>query len=292
MTRHIGWPEKVNTIKRQITDPCDAPFTVYLETFFRALLRMFIAYFAFDLTQIITGFVAERYHLGYTRGGPHGGRSKKKRGHHVSHSRFTKWLNFDPWDWIGRKVGGWFRVEGEVTGVVLHHFWQIFTIEQEIAYKFFVVELVADFFYNWSSFLAETYYCQATFYPILYATGGYSLEGQSQDTSPVLVPDIHKARGAVSYDLFGGTIGNMPFIVSFWCAGQPYALDPCDVALVRLYNLVTGTVLAESVASTGGGSASASAEVPANTPVGWGVHVEGGYYEINESGVTMLGTGS
>ena len=181
MPRHPRSIDKWNYIVDFFTDPCDAPFSIYVKTLYPAVMEALVTYYAIDVMQIFTSFVAPGGGPKGARGGRHGGGYKdpdverRKRGNgrggvRTWSKRWRVWTGFDPSDWLGSKAAEFFQ--GGTRGITpgVSTMWNLYGLEQRAVYWIFLAELVEQFFYKWSSGVAASFYCQEQYRPWCLAT--------------------------------------------------------------------------------------------------------------------------
>jgi hypothetical protein len=206
--------DKINFIIKAIFDPCDAPLTVYVETALPALLEAFITYYLLDFSQIFTSFVTPSKAIGRARSRRKGGMGSKA-GRKGKKGIVSKVIGLDPSDEIGKNLPGAERVRGRVvTGGVIH-MWQVFGVIERINYWWFVLSIVIDFFFNWFSGLAKTFYCEHQ---------GSAMLVVDRETLPMIggagwlatsLFNIQKIRGEIEWFGNNGVIGPLPFTAVF-----------------------------------------------------------------------------
>ena len=181
MPRHPEFGEKINYVIELVTDACDAPFSVYVKTLYPAVMEALVMYYAIDVMQMFTGFVAPGGPLKPTRGGPHGGWSEdpdvkrrgrgKGRGAKRTWSKTWRvWSGFDPSDWLGSTAAKAFQGGSRNITPGVSTLWNVYGLEQRAVYIVFMAELIEQFFYKWASGVAESFYCQEQYRPWCLAT--------------------------------------------------------------------------------------------------------------------------
>lgn len=153
--------EKWNYILELVTDPCDAPFQIYAESFLDALLDCLIFYYAFDPVQFFTGWVRPRQALKGARGASHKRGNDKKRKRGGRGSAAGRAFGFDPSDWAGRNApGGEDLSKRQIPGGAKYA-WTFYDGIQRAQYWFMIYDLFEDGFYRWAAGVAMSEYCQS-----------------------------------------------------------------------------------------------------------------------------------
>lgn len=193
--KHPKGNDKINYIIDFFTDMCDAPYTIYLRTLYPALMEALITYYELDAVQIFTRFVKPPNLYKHLRGSPHG-RGNRKRGGPRTYRHFWKsWTGFDPNNAIGDaiKVDDGLDVRGVTPGVST--LWHLYDVEQRVLYWIMLYEITEQFFYRWSSSVAESYYCQAQYRPICIAYAADDGNLGIVPETPSMIEGVIKARG-------------------------------------------------------------------------------------------------
>jgi hypothetical protein len=222
---------RLNFVWRQIIDPCDAPFTVWIWCFWPAFKKLLIAWFALDLKQIFRTMLRPKYRALSVRSRRHlggGEKGKRGRGKRIKLNPFS----YDPNDVIGGTLNpydghpGFGPAPGELW------FWSALEIFERVAYYWMVLDLGTDFLYNWASGVSETKYCHARDDAVLTASNpGYPLLGIfGWDAVGTL--DAEKQRKVLFFNGFGAALefGPGAALLTFSFAntdGQPGAWIEC-----------------------------------------------------------------
>lgn len=240
MARHPNAIDKINYVIDFVADMCDAPFTVYVETFFPALLELILSYYALDLMQILTSFARPAKALARSRRGPHGAGQRKRGRPKTRSGRWARWLTYDPYDDLGRRLGGLTDLPGrEVSGGVIH-FWQLFDILQRIAYWYFVLELTTQFFYKWFSGVNKSFYCQRQRNAWLAAHGDDQTRTGLLNPWPTLCPTIDKIRGPISWNIVAGTYAGTNATFGFSAGFRSIGPIPATFCELVVINTLSG----------------------------------------------------
>lgn len=192
-----GVLERLNYISSFFFDPCDAPFTLYVETMLPALLEAAILWYSPVPDEIFTAWARPSKAMGRRRSGRKGARGSKA-GRWGKNNKLMRIVNFDTNEFIGKRLPG-AELLGEATlnrGTMF--LWRIFGYLQLLGLVWLIWEVVSGFFAKWFSLLYETEYCRATGVAVLdsYSTG-YSISNIVENNG-FLALNIQKQRGPIS----------------------------------------------------------------------------------------------
>lgn len=165
---------RLNTITKFVADPCDAPFTVYVETLWPALLEALITYYMLDLKNIIAGFARPSKAIGRQRGMKKGRRGYKA-GRKTKRGILRRALGFDPSDSLGKYFGGFFGMQDRRVSAGIVTLWIAEGLIERLLFWLLIMEIGIQFFYRWSSLLLETRYCREQHLGVLLVEGGTNL---------------------------------------------------------------------------------------------------------------------
>lgn len=185
---------KINYVLNFWMDMCDAPYSLYLRTLYPALMEAVWTYYKPDLVQIFTAYVRPLGMYKTARGGPHGGGNRKRKNTKAWNRYWRKFTNFDP----SNKLGRWlpfdpdWRVRSPTRGVIT--LWNLYDVEQRVAYWIMIYEVVEQFFYNWANGVANSYYCQQQYRPWLFATSADDGNLGVLPETPIVIETVVKAR--------------------------------------------------------------------------------------------------
>lgn len=205
MPRHPRSLDKWNYIKAFYFDACDAPISIYITTLFPAIMEALMTYYAVDMVQIFTGFVSPGGGLKGRRGGKHnpgggmeGGYDKEMRrrrgGKRTWSQRWRVYTGFDPWDWIGRKGGEFFGLGGRPVTPGVTTMWNVYGLEQRVAYYMMFAEITEQFFYKWASGVAQSEYCDAQYRPWCFGRSASQGNFGILDQTPCVIDEVVKMR--------------------------------------------------------------------------------------------------
>lgn len=164
LQRWVGFEEspefdvKVNTIVDFWSNPCNAPWTVYLETLYPALGHMFIALVDTSLLDIARSYLRPRG--GLTRG------PRRKKGRRRGRIRGIP----DTADLFARMIPGATVWQGMEYGANTRFLWQIDGIIQRGLWYWLVMDATTDGFYWWAQGIKEEGFCKPTNRAGLFAT--------------------------------------------------------------------------------------------------------------------------
>ena len=141
--------DKVNYVIDAWSEPCEAPWFIYVETLKPALITAFITLITFGWDDVARGFFRPRG-LGPRRTGKRKGKWAKRI------PRFPEIGNT-----IGANIPGADSVKGWKWNSAGKTLWRIDTISQAVLFAWLVVDVTIDLAYNWTSLLYNTHWCQA-----------------------------------------------------------------------------------------------------------------------------------
>lgn len=190
---------QINYVMRLWEDPCDAPWTVYIETALPAALELYISLATFGALDVVRAAAQP----GRGRGGAHGRRGSRSRGRGKSRSgglgRIAGALT-SPGESLGAKIGSEAGIRGRSVSQGVSHMWAIDGVIQRGLWAWMVADLASDFAANWTSNLYNTKFCQAKDDAVVYVedngAGALAIQGWvgSVWADPV------KQRGPVGYN--------------------------------------------------------------------------------------------
>ena len=196
-----GVLQRLNYVADFLFDPCDAPFTLYVETMLPALLEAAILWYSPVPDEIFTAWARPSRAMGRLRSARKGTRGSKS-GRKGPKTRLGKIIAFDTNEFIGKRLPG-AELLGEATLFRGTFFlWRIFGALQLLGFIWLVWEVISGFWVKWFSLLYETEYCQASAMVIFDGRGTGTLIGEG--LNPLQAPIIEKQRGPVSYSLGSG----------------------------------------------------------------------------------------
>lgn len=183
-----GWPQtkppvpddiddRVQFALHFLTDACDAPITVYMEAFRDAFTELVISWFEIDLKNIMTAYLRPQNYVIERRFLRHwGGGEKKKRP--TSWEKVWEASGIDPNEWLGEHLWGGDEVRARKVPPFAGWLWAIEGVIERLLFYFFVLDIVTQFAYRWSSSIVYSEYCAAQADAVFYGTcGPYPLQG-------------------------------------------------------------------------------------------------------------------
>lgn len=206
--------KKWNYIRDFFADHCDAPLTVYAEAAFPAALNALISYYQVDPVEIFTGYFRPDGGQKGKRGGSHatGGsrRGKGSKGAGV----FKKAMGFDPNEWIAKKLPGADEMSKRQVPGGATAGWAVYGAIQRAQYWMMVYEITEDFFYEWTSGVASSIYCQNQFASVLFAISRNQGHFGLLYETPLVMNEILKRRNITYADGNGVLPGIRQYHVS------------------------------------------------------------------------------
>lgn len=161
---YVGWEDspdidvKVNTIVDFWSNPCNAPYSVYIETLYPALGRMFLVIIDTSLLDIARSYLRPRE--GLTRG--HNRKKGRRRG------RIPRIP--DTADMFARMIPGAKAFEGMEYGANTKFLWQVDGIIQRGLWYIVFVDATTEGLYYWAQGIKEEKFCQPTNRPGIFLT--------------------------------------------------------------------------------------------------------------------------
>lgn len=145
-----GYFDKVNYVIDAWSQPCDAPWFIYVETMGPAALKAFITLLTFGWDDVVRGFWRPR--------GLNSRRTRKRKG---------KWARRIPrfpeiGEEIGKRIPGADEVKGRKWGCGGRNLWRIDTAMQRGMFYWLVADVTIDFGFEWTSLLYATEWCKAS----------------------------------------------------------------------------------------------------------------------------------
>lgn len=231
--------DKVNFVIDSWASPCEAPWYIYVETLWPALLKAFITLATFGWDDVARGYFRPRG-LGHRRTG-------KRKG---------KWRRAIPafpelGEEIGKRLPGADEIKGEKWSVLGKTLWRIDTVVQRALFWWLVADVTVDFAYNWTSLLYETVWCQAS------DKGRFSVHhdgGASRTPAAwwrVAFNEVDYQFPPPRWFVTHGTIGPEGATITAAVAVKGHATGPPPTSFsVRIVNDNTNEVYGESTSDT------------------------------------------
>jgi hypothetical protein len=198
-----SWLERINAVLDFFFDPCDAPLTLYVKTFFAGALDAFIILWTFDPQQFFISWGAPKKMMARARSqkkGRFGSKSKGKFGKYGG--RVLQYL--DPSDLMGKAMPGAEHLQGRYVHVGVAHLWNFFGRWERLAWWLFVVELVTLALYRWISFLMGSRFCAMQGATMLTCTNPPQTISYLGGWNDIVFNDIEKIRGNVIWNFAAG----------------------------------------------------------------------------------------
>ncbi len=253
-----GYFDKVNYVIDSWSQPCDAPWYIYIETMKPAALEAFIVLLSFGWADVARGAFRPK---GLSR------RSSKRRG---------KWSRRIPkLPEIGNALGKAIPIGEQIEDFVkwgcnTRTLWRIDNVAQAVMYGWLVADVTINFAYNWTSLLYEGGFCAD---PPL---GSFSYSGAGGSPTP---DNVWKVAGFGTRDYqdappswtftqgFSGPTGCS--VAAGIAIHQRLPFGPPKEFRVVIWNLGTNEPFDDpdpcELEAPGDGSACAFANVPPNT---------------------------
>lgn len=195
MANPPGIIDRVNYVTKQLNNPCDAPWVVYAETAGKAALTVAIAVVCFDIFDVAR-FVFRPAGL---RSGRHLSRGKKG-----SNKRRKKGLGRK----LANKVPILATLNQRSVSNGVKHLWVIDGIGQRLLWWWLMIDVTTGFFYNWTTMLKKTEFCQLGNSPGAGLSDGTPSGVLAiQGWQGVIMPDNQYVRGDMTMNLGQGQCG-------------------------------------------------------------------------------------
>ena len=221
MPRDPGYIDQWNYIVNFWTNPCNAPFSVYLE-----LLKEPAGEAALRYVIPTVGDLAYAYARPSKAIGPSGaipprrGSKGKGKGTTGFSSIGNAWkktpgLGTDIANFIGDKLPGAHQNATDVITDGQRYFWHFADWAERILFYFFIFDITTDLLYDWAILLDESEFCQAQ------DRGGLSYKGEDFSYGGVIpcnqvsAPEELWQEGDCSFNGFIGIVGPRPWQVNY-----------------------------------------------------------------------------
>lgn len=205
--------EKINYIVQFWSNPCNAPFLVYLELAWAPLGRAVLLWFSFGLLDIQRGFWRPSRALGGRRSARRGKRGRKPkripkavRGRARAIYRLPG-IGDDSGGWLGKQIPGAQEVKGRHINQGQINFWILDDMGQKILLFFLIANISIDFLYDWATVVDQSLFCQRTQDGVLYARGPGSTSGGVFICQAGNAPEIVFKEGDVDWHTNVASVG-------------------------------------------------------------------------------------
>jgi len=189
-----GFFDQVNYIAKFVSNPCDAPWTVYIELFFPALGKAILALLLFGMDDVMRGYFRPKG----VRGPWHRRKGRKGR------ARFRGVPEIG--EAIGSRLPGAEIVRGRSVSHGVRHLWMVDGALQRVLWYWLLIDVLVEGLYQWTSMINKTEFCMAQFDNGLAAhgTGGTALP--LFGWTAVLLPTIDWTRGGGNWNVSTGFV--------------------------------------------------------------------------------------
>lgn len=140
--------DKVNYVIDMWTNPCRAPWYIYVETMWPAALTAFITLITFGWDDVARGYFRPKG-LGMRR-------TSKKKGKKGRGLRGIPELG----ELLGNKLPGAQEAQGQKWSNAAKTLWRIDSAMQAGLFWWLVADVIEDFAFDWTSVLYESYWCR------------------------------------------------------------------------------------------------------------------------------------
>lgn len=194
MAETPGFFEQINYIKKFVSNPCDAPWIVYIELFFPALGIALLHILTFGMDDILRGWIRPKG----VKGPWH--RRKGRKGK----ARFRGIPEIG--EAIGSRLPGAEQARGRKVSQGVKHMWAVDGVLQRILWYWLLVDVVVEGFYQWTSMINKTEFCKASFGNALSAHGGGGAVLAIQGWEGIVFANIDYLRGACTWNVATGSV--------------------------------------------------------------------------------------
>lgn len=197
--------QRVNFVTHMWTYPCDAPLHVLVETMWPAALRAAIGLTCWGFTDVVRWFFRP-VHLRRTS------HFARRRNRSRSRRRPT-------WDNRLRQITpGMSEFGARPISQGVYTLWRIDGVVQKWLWWMVLIDVTTGFFYNWTTLLYKSEYCQAAGANAAVARNGDTTSLPSiSDWEPVAVNNVDYEHGTTVTGPFAAVLGPGSWIVSFAC---------------------------------------------------------------------------
>lgn len=226
--------EQMEFVWRAFIDPCDAPFTVWIDRMWPHLGWLVVQLFAFDLMNAFTGWVRPRLN-------PQGGRRRRHIGggmkgvrQHITRGLGTA-VSFDPGEYLGERMAGAQEMRSRPMPPGTIAMWSFYGLMERYAYSIMVMELGTEFLYRWTSSVMNTYACKFRAAAVLLARIDWFQTQGIFGWSAVVWQSTEKARNLTFWNSVGVSqvrgLGVLTFASTAVC---DWSATPTGIARIRL----------------------------------------------------------
>ena len=194
MTDKPGFFEQINYIAKFVSNPCDAPWTVYMELFFPALGKALLVILSFGMDDVMRGYFRPKG----VRGPWH--RRKGRKGK----ARFRGIPEIG--NAIGAAVPGGETIRGRSVSQGVKYMWMVDGVLQRLLFWWLIIDVVVEGLYQWTSMINKTEFCKAQFGNAMAAhgTGGSALPIFGWHA--LLFPNVDYTRGGTGWNVSTGHV--------------------------------------------------------------------------------------
>ncbi len=164
-SRRESWFTKVNFVIDAWSQPCNAPWYLYVETMKPAALRAFITLISFGWGDVVRGGLRPKA-LGLRRTG------KRKPKPSPYRPRLPEIGN-----WLGKNIPGSDELRGKHYSNGYQNLWRVDNKIQAVLFWWLIADVTIDFLFEWTSLLYEQPVCQPQAGSFAYSRVGTSVFG-------------------------------------------------------------------------------------------------------------------
>lgn len=156
MPKPPGILDKVNYVITRWEDPCEAPWTVYLETMWPAALKMVVTLLISDLDEAIRGYARPARAMRSRRFG----RKMRRGGRLTFLRRIGGILSFDYFNEFGKRFANAKDVRARHVSNGVKNLWIVDGVLQRVLWWWLVIDAVSEFAFQWTSLLYQSEKCR------------------------------------------------------------------------------------------------------------------------------------
>lgn len=194
MARGPGWLDKVNYAVKFIQAPCNAPMIVYVETLLPAAGHAILALLEFGMDDVIRGFA--RPVSGRTRWHRRRGRKGRLKLRGIP----------ELGEAIGARLPGAELVSGRAVTQGVRNLWIVDGVLQRGLFWWLVIDIVGEFFFEWSTLLVKRGDCPGPFPGNLLARGSGGSILALLGWEAIILPNLVYANGGTHWNVSTGTL--------------------------------------------------------------------------------------
>lgn len=144
--------DRVNSVIKFFHDPCEAPFTMYIELAKPAKTKLVLGLLTFGLDDVFRGFARPRGLLLRTRTGRRRGRGRLSYRYRMGIPEIGEML--------GHNIPGAEKMATRGIHQLAKWLWIVDYGLQRVLYYILIIDLITDFLYEWTTLIGKSGFCQ------------------------------------------------------------------------------------------------------------------------------------